>query len=90
MDRRFEKVKGGVNENDDAYFVIKITSGFYDNPKRNLLIENKIKLILDQQTKELFNIMLDQRALTQIRTVKVGVIAATNLHHIAEQFPFWK
>ncbi len=71
-------IKYGYIKND-ATFVIKIASGFYDNSKRNLPVGNGMMLIFDQQTGELLSIMLDQGLLTRVRTAVAGAIAAKHL-----------
>jgi ornithine cyclodeaminase len=71
-------IKYGYIKNDD-YYVIKIASGFYENPKRNLPVGNGMMLIFDQQTGELLSIMLDQGLLTRVRTAVAGAIAAKHL-----------
>jgi ornithine cyclodeaminase len=71
-------IKYGYIKND-AYFVIKIASGFYENPKRNLPVGNGMMLIFDQQSGELLSVMLDQGLLTRVRTAVAGAIAAKYL-----------
>lgn len=64
---------------EDEYYVIKIASGFYDNPKRGLPSGNGMMLLFDQQTGEPVSILLDQGYLTDTRTAAAGAIAAKYL-----------
>src|SRR5437868_11675069 len=56
-------VKHGYIHNTD-YFVIKIASGFYDNPKIHLPSSNGLMLVFSQKTGELLGILLDEVYLT--------------------------
>ena len=60
----------------DEYYVIKIASGFYDNPKIGLPSSNGLMLLFSQQTGELMSILLDEGYLTDTRTAVAGAIAA--------------
>jgi len=60
----------------DDYFVIKIASGFYQNPALGLPSGNGIMLLHSQKTGQLLSIMLDQGLLTRVRTAVAGAIAA--------------
>lgn len=64
---------------DDEYYVIKIASGFYENPKRNLPSSNGLMLLFSQNTGELVAVLLDEGYLTDIRTAVAGAIAAKYL-----------
>jgi ornithine cyclodeaminase len=71
----------------DLYYVIKIASGFYDNPKLGLPSSNGLMLAFNQNTGEPVAILLDEGHLTDIRTAVAGAIAAKhlapkNVHHI--------
>jgi len=62
----FEKTKGECHIKygyikDDNYYVIKIASGFYDNPKLyGLPSFNGLNLVFDQRNGELHAILLDE------------------------------
>jgi len=63
----------------DEYYVIKIASGFYDNPKLNLPSSNGLMLLFNQKTGTLLGILLDEGHLTNLRTAAAGAIAANYL-----------
>jgi ornithine cyclodeaminase len=63
----------------DAYYVIKIASGFYENPSLNLPSGNGLMLLFNQKTGELLSILLDEGLLTDLRTAAAGAIAAKYL-----------
>ncbi len=63
----------------DEYYVIKIASGFYDNPRLGLPSSNGLMLLFSQQTGELLGILLDEGYLTDLRTAAAGAIAAKYL-----------
>ena len=72
---------------DDDYYVIKIASGFYDNPKIGLPCSNGLMLLFSQKTGELKCILLDEGYLTNVRTAAAGAVAAKylapkNVHRI--------
>lgn len=71
-------VKYGYLINDD-YYVIKIASGFYENPKLNLPSSNGVVLLFSQKTGELLTIFLDEGYLTDLRTAAAGAVAAKYL-----------
>ena len=64
---------------DDDYYVIKIASGFYENPKLRLPSSNGLNLLFNQKTGELVPILLDRGHLTDLRTASAGAIAAKYL-----------
>ena len=68
-------IKYGYLTGDD-YYVIKIASGFYQNPALGLPSGNGIMLLYSQQTGQLLSIMLDEGLLTGVRTAVAGAIAA--------------
>ncbi len=68
-------IKYGFIKQDD-YFVIKIASGFYDNPKINLPAYDGLMLLFSQKTGQLLSVLLDEGHLTNIRTASAGAIAA--------------
>jgi ornithine cyclodeaminase len=63
----------------DEYYVVKLASGFYDNPKRGLPSSNGIMLLFDLRTGEPRAILHDECLLTNIRTAAAGAVAAKYL-----------
>ncbi len=68
-------IKYGFIKEDD-YFVIKVATGFYDNPKINLPAFDGLMLLFSQKTGQLLSVLLDEGHLTNIRTASAGAIAA--------------
>ena len=68
-------IKYGYIKNDDC-FVIKIASGFYQNPQLGLSSNSGLMLLFSQQTGMLKSILLDEGYLTDVRTAVAGQIAA--------------
>lgn len=68
-------IKYGYIRGDD-YFVVKIASGFYENPKLGLPAGSGLMLLFSQKTGELLGILLDEGHLTNVRTAAAGAIAA--------------
>ncbi|MCK5409283.1 MAG: ornithine cyclodeaminase family protein, partial [Candidatus Heimdallarchaeota archaeon] len=68
-------IKYGFIKEDD-YFVIKVATGFYDNPKLNLPAFDGLMLLFSQKTGQLLSVLLDEGHLTNIRTASAGAIAA--------------
>lgn len=68
-------IKYGYISGDD-YYVIKVASGFYENPKLGLPSGNGLMLLFDQKTGALCSTLLDEAFLTDIRTAVAGAIAA--------------
>ena len=64
---------------DDDFYVVKIASGFYENPKIGLPSSNGLMLVFSQKTGELLAILLDEGYLTDIRTAAAGAVAAKYL-----------
>ena len=71
-------IKYGYIKGDDHY-VIKIASGFYDNPKVGLPSGNGMMLLFSQKTGELEGLLLDEGYLTNLRTAAAGAVAAKHL-----------
>ncbi len=71
-------IKYGYIRGDD-YYVVKIASGFYDNPQLGLPSGNGLMLLFRQETGELESILLDEGHLTDVRTAVAGAIAARYL-----------
>jgi len=60
----------------DDYYVVKVASGFYDNPGLGLASSNGLMLLFRQQTGELLAVLLDEGYLTDVRTAAAGAAAA--------------
>lgn len=63
----------------DEYYVLKVASGFYDNPQNGLPSSNGVMLVFSQKTGELLSVLLDEGYLTDVRTAVAGAIAAKYL-----------
>ena len=79
-------IKYGFVTGDDVY-VLKMASGFYDNPDLNLPASDGLLLVFSQQTGQLKRILLDKCWLTDMRTAAAGAVAAkylapNNIRHI--------
>lgn len=61
------------------YYVIKIASGFHNNPQLGLPAGNGMILLFDKQTGGLVSILLDEGYLTDLRTAAAGCVAAKYL-----------
>lgn len=71
-------IKYGYIRGDDV-FVIKIASGFYDNPKLGLPSNSGLMLVFSQKTGSLQAVLLDEGYLTDVRTAVAGQVAAKYL-----------
>ena len=71
-------IKYGFVSGDD-YYVVKMASGFYNNPDLGLPASNVLILVFSQKTGELQLILLDECWLTDIRTAAAGAVAARHL-----------
>lgn len=71
-------IKYGYIKGDDHY-VIKIASGFTDNPKLGLPSGNGMMLLFSQKTGELECVLFDEGYLTNLRTAAAGAVAAKYL-----------
>ena len=71
-------IKYGYIKGDDFY-VIKIASGFYQNPALGLPSSNGLMLVFDRRNGELVSVLLDDGYLTDLRTAVAGAIAAKYL-----------
>jgi ornithine cyclodeaminase len=78
LDKGDVHIKYGYLQGDDFY-VIKIASGFYDNPTLGLSSGNGLMLLFNQQTGALVGILLDEGHLTDVRTAVAGAVAAKYL-----------
>ena len=63
----------------ESYYVVKVASGFYQNPGLGLPASNGLMLLFVQKTGELKAILLDEGALTDERTAAAGAVAAKHL-----------
>ncbi|MGE5196282.1 MAG: deaminase [Anaerolineae bacterium] len=61
---------------EGKYYVIKIASGFYDNPSLGLSANNGLMILFDKLTGAPVCLLLDEGYLTDIRTAAAGCIAA--------------
>ncbi|MBO6525225.1 MAG: hypothetical protein JJ971_15455 [Balneolaceae bacterium] len=61
----------------EEYYVVKIASGFYENPKLNIASSQGVVLLFSQTTGELKAVLLDNGKLTDIRTAAAGALVAT-------------
>jgi ornithine cyclodeaminase len=71
-------IKYGYIRGGDVY-VIKIASGFPDNPKRGLPGGDGLMLVFDQKTGVLRAVLLDEGTLTNLRTAVAGAVVAKYL-----------
>jgi ornithine cyclodeaminase len=71
-------IKYGYIKGGDVY-VIKIASGFYDNPRLGLPSGDGLMLVFDQRTGVLRAVLLDEGYLTNLRTAAAGAVAAKYL-----------
>ena len=77
----FDKPKGDVHIKygyikNDEYYVVKIASGFYDNPSLGIPSSQGLMLLFNQKTGQLVSVLLDEGYLTDVRTAVAGAIAA--------------
>ncbi len=63
----------------EPFYVLKVASGFYDNPARGLASSSGVMLLFDAFNGQLMAIMLDEGLLTNLRSAAAGVIAAKYL-----------
>lgn len=71
-------IKYGYIRQDD-YYVIKIASGFYENPTIGLPSSSGLMLLFSQETGEPKGILLDEGYLTDTRTAVAGAVVAKYL-----------
>lgn len=71
-------LKYGHRRGDDV-FVVKIASGFYDNPKLGLPSSNGLMLVFSAKTGAPEAVLLDEGWLTDLRTAAAGAVAAKHL-----------
>jgi ornithine cyclodeaminase len=63
----------------DARFVVKVATGFYENPKQGLPSSSGLMAVFDARTGQPKAILLDGGSLTDIRTAAAGAVAAKYL-----------
>lgn len=78
MEKGEVHIKYGYVKGEDFY-VIKVASGFYENPDLGLPSSNGLMLLFSQHTGQLLSILLDEGFLTDVRTAIAGAIAARHL-----------
>jgi ornithine cyclodeaminase len=61
------------------FYVVKMASGFYNNPEHNLPSSDGLILVFSQKTGQLKLILLDECWLTDMRTAAAGAVAAKHL-----------
>lgn len=71
-------IKYGYTRGGDFY-VVKIASGFFNNPLRGLPSGNGMMILFRQSTGEPAAILLDEGRLTDLRTAAAGAVAAKHL-----------
>lgn len=71
-------VKSAYIPNED-YFALKVSSGFFDNPKLGLPSANGLMMLISTVTGEPKALLLDNGYLTEVRTAAAGAIAAKHL-----------
>ena len=71
-------IKSGYIRGGEHY-VVKVASGFYDNPKTGLPAGNGLMLLFSQRTGELECLLLDEGYLTNLRTAAAGAVVAKYL-----------
>jgi len=71
-------IKYGFVTGDDFY-VLKMASGFYNNPDLGLPVSDGLLLVFSQKTGQLKLILLDECWLTDMRTAAAGAVAAEHL-----------
>lgn len=71
-------IKYGYIRRDDHY-VVKIASGFLDNPKLGLPSGDGLMLVFSQRTGLLEAVLLDEGHLTNVRTAAAGAVVAKYL-----------
>ncbi len=71
-------IKYGYIEGDEV-FVVKVATGFYDNPRHNLPPNSGLMLVFDARTGMPQAVLLDEGHLTNVRTAAAGAVAAKYL-----------
>ncbi len=71
-------LKYGHIEGDNV-FVVKLATGFYENPKRGLPSSNGLMMVISAETGEPLMLLQDEGYLTDMRTAIAGAIATAAL-----------
>jgi ornithine cyclodeaminase len=71
-------IKYGYFRQGDTY-VVKIASGFWDNPQQGLSSSDGLMLVFRKATGELLAVLNDRGRLTDLRTAAAGAVAAKYL-----------
>ncbi len=71
-------IKSAYVEGYDS-FAVKLSSGFFDNPKLGLPSANGMMILIDTTTGEPKAVLADNGLLTDIRTAAAGAVAAKHL-----------
>jgi ornithine cyclodeaminase len=71
-------IKYGYLKGGDTY-VIKIASGFWNNPTKGLSSSDGLLLVFKKETGELAAVLNDRGRLTDLRTAAAGAVAAKHL-----------
>lgn len=71
-------IKYGYLTDGDTY-VIKVASGFWNNPARGLSSSDGLLLVFAKETGELMAVLNDRGRLTDLRTAAAGAVAAKHL-----------
>jgi ornithine cyclodeaminase len=71
-------IKYGYLKGGDTY-VIKIASGFWNNPQKGLSSSDGLLLVFRKETGELAAVLNDRGRLTDLRTAAAGAVAAKHL-----------
>jgi ornithine cyclodeaminase len=71
-------IKGAYIVGDDV-FVIKLATGFYQNPGKGLSSCNGLMVVMSAKTGEPLALLLDEGHLTNVRTAMAGTIAAKRI-----------
>lgn len=71
-------LKYGAVSGDD-YYVVKLASAFYENPRLGLPISDGLLLVFSARSGALELILLDECWLTDMRTAAAGAVAASHL-----------
>ena len=66
---KYGYVKGGT------HYVIKVASGFYDNPKQGIPSSQGMILVFNQKTGQSEAVLMDEGHLTNIRTAAAGALS---------------
>jgi len=85
----FPKAKGELHIkygaiDDDDVAVIKIATGFYDNPSLGLPPFGGLNIVVSARTGQVEAVLLDEGHLTNLRTAAAGAVAA---RHLAPRAP---